>query len=192
MHLLQCTDQYRRFIHFSIVLDVFHLYVYEQFSCVYLCAPCASLMPVEFRRELWIPRTVLWMVMSHDVSAKSRTSLPNILLLRDFPPKCHLAFCHCVSFSSSELQQLLGLPLLWNMTVLKSQVLCRISFNLDFSNVCLIIWLKMLTGERKIAEREPLSRQWSKAPEISTAHGCCYQLCCPDAGWCLPGFFFLL
>lgn len=107
------------------------------------------------------------------------------------PPKCHLAFCHYVSFSSSELQQLLRLPLLWNMAVLKSQVLCRISFNLDFSNVCLIIWLKMLTGEKKIAERKPLSWQWSKAPEISTTHGCCYQLYCPDAGWCLPGFFFL-
>lgn len=77
---------------FSVVLDVFHLYVYEQFSCVYLCASCASLMPVEFRRELWIPRTVLWMVMSHDVSAKSRTSLPNILLLWDFPLNATLHF----------------------------------------------------------------------------------------------------
>lgn len=92
MHLLQCTDQYRCFIHFSIVLDLFHLYVYEQFSCVYLCAPCASLMPVEIRRELWIPRTVLWMVMSHDVSAKSRTSSPTILLLWDSPLNATLHF----------------------------------------------------------------------------------------------------
>lgn len=74
--------KHRFFVSFLISLDLF--YEYECFACMFVTAPHLCLVPEEVRRGHWILWNSSWMILSHQVCARTRTQEQILLTTESF------------------------------------------------------------------------------------------------------------